>query len=153
MIHTKIDLETWIDDQTKRKLLTTTSEKLEQWLQQIPMSTLPKTFRDAITFFFLQGLGLRHIWIDSPYNIQNSKSDWKEEAAALPRSFCTVVQLDFQARKDLPRAQAHWECKNRDLHDLTTRGVGPIALVYRRICNPSYSGSSVLLCVFSWILQ
>jgi hypothetical protein len=47
---TRIDLETWIEDQIKRKLLTTTLEELEQRLQQIPMSTLPKTFRDAITF-------------------------------------------------------------------------------------------------------
>jgi len=145
----RIDLETWIEDhQIKRKLLTTTSEKLEQRLQQILMSTLSKTIRDAITLYS-QGLGLRYIWIDTPYNIQNSKSDWKEEAAALPKSFCTVVQLELQARKDQSRARAHWECSNHDLHDSTTRGVGPIALVCRRICNPSYSGSSVLLCVFS----
>jgi hypothetical protein len=65
----------------KRKPLTTTSETLEQRLQQIPMSTLPKTFRDAITF--TRGLGLRYIWIDSLCIIQNSKSDWKEEAARM----------------------------------------------------------------------
>jgi hypothetical protein len=48
---TRIDLETWIEDhQIKRKLLTTTSEKLEQLWQQILMPTLSKTIRDAITF-------------------------------------------------------------------------------------------------------
>jgi hypothetical protein len=115
------------------------------------MSTLSKTIRDAITFVQSRfGIAAYlEFWIDTPYNIQNSKSDWKEEAAALPKSFCTVVQLEMQARKDQSRAQAHWECSNHDLHDSATRGVGPIALVYRRIYNPSYSGSSVLLCVFS----
>jgi len=82
----RIDLETWMEDQKnlaeiKRKPLTTTSETLEQRLQQIPMSTLPKTFRDAITF--TRGLGSRYTWIDSLCIIQNSKSDWKEEAARM----------------------------------------------------------------------
>jgi hypothetical protein len=83
---TRIDLESWMEDQKnlaeiKRKPLTTTSETLEQRLQQIPMSTLPRTFRDAITL--TRGLGLRYIWIDSLCIIQNSKSDWKEEAARM----------------------------------------------------------------------
>lgn len=83
---TKIDLETWAEDQKKlakitRRPLTTTSDTLKQRLQQIPMSTLPKTFRDSITF--TRGLGLRYIWIDSLCIIQNSESDWKEEAARM----------------------------------------------------------------------
>jgi hypothetical protein len=79
---TRIDLETWMEDQKKlaeikRKPLTTTSETLEQRLQQIPMST----FQDAITF--TRGLGLKYVWIDSLCIIQNSKSDWEEEAARM----------------------------------------------------------------------
>jgi len=82
----RINLETWMEDQKnladiRRKPLTTTSETLEQRLQQIPMSTSPKTFRDAITF--TRGLGLRYTWIDSLCIVQNSKSDWKEEAARM----------------------------------------------------------------------
>ncbi|KAE9379674.1 HET-domain-containing protein, partial [Stipitochalara longipes BDJ] len=101
---TIIDLETWMEDQKslaeiKRKPLTTTTETLEQRLQQIPMSTLPKTFRDAITF--TRGLGLRYIWIDSLCIIQNSRSDWKEEAARMADIYKNAyVTIAAESSKD-----------------------------------------------------
>jgi hypothetical protein len=61
--------------------LTTLKENIEDRMENIPMSILPRTFRDAVKV--TRGLGLRFIWIDSLCIIQNSKSDWEKEAAQM----------------------------------------------------------------------
>ena len=61
--------------------LRTLTVNIEDRLKSIPMNILPRTFRDAVKV--TRGLGLRYIWIDSLCIIQDSKSDWEQEAAQM----------------------------------------------------------------------
>ena len=62
----------------------------------IPMATLPKTFRDAITV--TRALSIRYIWIDSLCIIQDDLKDWEQEAARMASiyegSFLTIAAVD-----------------------------------------------------------
>lgn len=73
--------------------LTTLTENIKDRMSSIPMKILPRTFRDAVKV--TRGLGLRYIWIDSLCIIQNSKSDWEQEAAQMAniykRSYVTIA--------------------------------------------------------------
>jgi hypothetical protein len=62
---------------TKRPLCTTKATFL-QHLAGIPVSSLPKTFRDAVAITRL--LHLRYLWIDSLCIIQDDRKDWSVEA-------------------------------------------------------------------------
>ena len=66
---------------TSLRPLTTLKENIEDRMKIIPMSILPRTFRDAVKV--TRGLGLRFLWIDSLCIIQDSKSDWEKEAAQM----------------------------------------------------------------------
>jgi hypothetical protein len=61
--------------------------------KRIPVSTLPQTFRDAIAI--TRRLGVRYIWIDSLCIIQDSETDWQEQAALMSSiystSFCNIA--------------------------------------------------------------
>jgi hypothetical protein len=67
--------------------------KLDLYLQDIPLETLPKTFNDAIRI--TRELGLRYIWIDSLCIIQDSPEDWEKEASLMhtvyKNAYCTVA--------------------------------------------------------------
>lgn len=62
---------------TKQPLCTLKATFL-QHLAGIPVSSLPKTFRDAVAITRL--LNLRYLWIDSLCIIQDDKNDWSMEA-------------------------------------------------------------------------
>lgn len=56
---------------------------------QITISELPKTFREAITV--VRSLDIEYIWIDSLCIIQDSKDDWAHEAALMHRVYTNAV--------------------------------------------------------------
>jgi hypothetical protein len=62
----------------KAPLITTTKATLSDREAGIPVSSLPKTFRDAITV--CRGLGIPYLWIDALCIIQDSEEDWVQEA-------------------------------------------------------------------------
>jgi hypothetical protein len=47
----------------------------------IPLSSLPKTFLDAIVV--TKALGLRYLWIDSLCIIQDDEDDWLAESKTM----------------------------------------------------------------------
>ena len=55
-----------------------TANNLAHWQQTISLSSMPNTFRDAVTV--TRKLGIRHLWIDSICILQDSKQDWEREA-------------------------------------------------------------------------
>jgi hypothetical protein len=59
--------------------ITTTIATLEERKQGIPMTSLPKTFRDAIVI--TRRLGIEYLWVDSLCILQDSTVDWAREAA------------------------------------------------------------------------
>lgn len=58
-----------------------TESNLQEWKQAIPLSTLPKTFLDAIKVCV--SLGFKYIWIDSLCIIQDSVDDWQAQSATM----------------------------------------------------------------------
>jgi len=50
-------------------------------LEGILISALPKTFRDAV--FVANQLGVKFLWIDSLCIMQDSLSDWEQEASLM----------------------------------------------------------------------
>lgn len=58
-----------------------THATMESFATALPMDVLPQTIVDAI--LWTRQLGERYIWIDSLCIIQDSKDDWRREAAAM----------------------------------------------------------------------
>jgi hypothetical protein len=50
-------------------------------LNEIPMTILPQTFRDAISI--TRRLGVQYLWIDSLCIIQDSEEDWERESSMM----------------------------------------------------------------------
>lgn len=58
-----------------------TKQNIESFLEQLPTTELPRTFRDA--FFVARRLGIRYIWIDSLCIVQDNPEDWLDEASQM----------------------------------------------------------------------
>lgn len=73
----------------------TTTETLQQNMDSIPWTKLPRTFQDAAKFTL--GLGIQYLWIDSICIIQNDERDWQQEAgkmyAVYKNAFLTLAPL------------------------------------------------------------
>jgi len=61
--------------------LTTTTHTLNEHYRAIPLTSMPKTFRDAV--IITRQLQIRRLWIDSLCIIQDSKEDWERESARM----------------------------------------------------------------------
>ena len=61
--------------------LTTTKATLKNRLQGIPLSSLPRTFQDAV--LITRQLGLQYLWIDSLCIIQDDTTDWEIESVKM----------------------------------------------------------------------
>jgi Heterokaryon incompatibility protein (HET) len=61
--------------------LTLTTDKLHSWQQGIPVTSMPKTFRDAVRI--TRELGAENLWIDSLCIIQDSREDWAKESGKM----------------------------------------------------------------------
>ncbi|KAF9456170.1 heterokaryon incompatibility protein-domain-containing protein [Collybia nuda] len=79
----------------KSSILQLTTKNLASLLSEIPLSSLPKTFQDAI--LITRRLGYRYIWIDSLCIIQDSREHWEQESAIMGdvygHSVCTIAAL------------------------------------------------------------
>lgn len=67
----------WGSSQT----LKTLSTNIERFQNEIPLRSLPATFRDAIELTV--SLGFDYIWIDSICIIQDSRVDWEEQSSLM----------------------------------------------------------------------
>jgi Heterokaryon incompatibility protein (HET) len=61
--------------------LSTTAATMTRFLETIPISALPQTFKDAVVV--ARRLGIRHLWIDSLCIVQDDEVDWFREAATM----------------------------------------------------------------------
>jgi hypothetical protein len=99
--------------------LTTTVSTLESRKSSVSMSSLPKTFRDAVTI--TRKLGKKYLWIDSLCIIQDSQADWGFEAGRMKdyyrNAYLTVSALSspnshhgiLNPRKPIPVAKLSQE--------------------------------------------
>ncbi|KAH6845644.1 heterokaryon incompatibility protein-domain-containing protein [Chaetomium sp. MPI-CAGE-AT-0009] len=62
----------------EKRPLCTTKATFSQHLAGIPVSSLPKTFYDAVAI--TRRLNLRYLWIDSLCIVQDDRNDWSMEA-------------------------------------------------------------------------
>ncbi len=73
-----------------------TSRNLAELTQAITVSSLSKTFQDAISV--TKSLGIRYLWIDALCIIQDSLEDWEHEAPQMSgiytQSYCNIAALD-----------------------------------------------------------
>ena len=58
--------------------MVTTSANLQGRMARIPMSSLPKTFQDAVTV--TRFLNVRYLWIDSFCILQDSREEWEMQS-------------------------------------------------------------------------
>lgn len=65
----------------KHPLIRTLSKNIDEHRREIPMESLPPTFREVISF--ARRLGIRFLWIDSLCIIQDDGEDWAREAAKM----------------------------------------------------------------------
>jgi hypothetical protein len=61
--------------------IVTTKENVESHCQVLKLSTLPRTFQDAV--IITRRLGHRYLWIDSLCIIQDSLEDWEAESSKM----------------------------------------------------------------------
>jgi hypothetical protein len=81
--------------------ITTTIATLEERTQGVPMTSLPKTFRDAIVI--TRRLGIEYLWIDSLCILQDSTDDWTHEAANMAAVYsgaAVVISADAAQNSD-----------------------------------------------------
>ncbi len=67
------------------QIVTTTRANLQVHKREIPLNSLPKTFRDAV--LLTRRLGIAYIWIDSLCIVQDDNNDWKVESAKMGRIY------------------------------------------------------------------
>ncbi|RGP78690.1 heterokaryon incompatibility [Fusarium longipes] len=65
----------------KSRCVTTTKANLANHKHDIPLSTLPRTIRDAV--LATRGLGIDYLWVDSLCIVQDDTDDWASEAARM----------------------------------------------------------------------
>jgi hypothetical protein len=63
------------------RILRLTGENISELHHDIPLSSLPKTFLEAIQI--TMELGFNYLWIDSLCIVQDSRDDWRNEAASM----------------------------------------------------------------------
>ncbi|KAI9744110.1 MAG: hypothetical protein M1818_002262 [Claussenomyces sp. TS43310] len=66
-------------------MIKTTRENLELRKSDIPWSTIPEAFQDAIRI--TRGLGCKYIWIDSLCIIQDDEQDWARESGKMAETY------------------------------------------------------------------
>lgn len=81
-----------------KEFLKLKQENLDSFISEIPIESLPKTFRDSL--FVARKLGLRYIWIDSICIIQDDPNDWLNEASQMhevyANSLCNICATGSQ---------------------------------------------------------
>jgi len=79
----------------KGNFLTLTAENSQELAEGIPMSCLPKTFRDAISV--CRWLKYQYLWIDSLCIQQDSREDWLAEAHSMTDVYSNAALTIFAA--------------------------------------------------------
>ena len=83
----------------KNHPLKTTRANLRPRLNGIPMSSLPKTFQDAVVK--TRALGFRYLWIDSLCIVQDDEDDWQRESQMMATIYeQAVITLAASAARD-----------------------------------------------------
>lgn len=83
------------------KPIKTTKENIARHKSGIPLTSLPKTFRDAVEI--CRRLRIDYLWIDSLCIVQDSEEDWEEEAGQMA-SIYACAELTIAAHSAVDSA-------------------------------------------------
>lgn len=87
----------WSVDPSFLKLLST---NLSTFQTSIPLTRLPKTFKDAVQV--TRRLGYRYLWVDALCIIQDSQQDWLQEALSMTKVYASsALNLAAAASDDV----------------------------------------------------
>ncbi|KAI8170235.1 hypothetical protein K4K49_000179 [Colletotrichum sp. SAR 10_70] len=139
-----------------------TSEESETNLKElvggVPLTTLPRTFQDAIKL--AASLGIHHLWIDSLCIIQDSKEDWEAEAARMASVYLgakvtiSATAADDSSTGTMPDSMLRYPTYVKP----TWTGFEDIPMLqkpFRIIDNTSFSRRVLLRTIFTrgWVYQ
>ncbi|KAF2667965.1 HET-domain-containing protein [Microthyrium microscopicum] len=126
--------------------LRTTRQTLADHSKGIPMSSLPKTFQDAV--IATRALGVRFLWIDSICIVQDDEVDWLKESEMMGTIYeHAIVTLAASAAKDsthglfverpyakikFPSIEVPFRVQTADTNDFDTLGTFSIGLDWRQ---------------------
>lgn len=79
----------WGEPDSTHKRLVTTRNTLAQFISEIPLHTLPLTFRQAVEV--TRAVGIQYLWIDSLCIVQDDMEDWERESASMVRQPISAV--------------------------------------------------------------
>lgn len=92
----------------KADIMSLTSKNISQLKKAIPVSSMPRTFQDAVCV--ARSLKMKYLWIDSLCIIQDSQEDWRRESSLMNKvyrhSFCNIAaaaSVDSQSGCFFPR--------------------------------------------------
>ncbi|VUC29064.1 unnamed protein product [Clonostachys rosea] len=109
----------------KNHPLKTTRQTLAQHLKAIPMSSMSKTFADAVTV--CRSLGIQFLWIDSLCIVQDDEDEWEKESKMMGTVYEHAVltlaasdAIDSTRGLFLERPYAHIKFPSVQLPLLTT---------------------------------
>ena len=78
----------------KQRITRLLKENKDDFEKEIPISTLPQTFRDAIEFARRLDRKVRYLWIDSLCIVQDNNDDWARESVQMyevyRNSYCNI---------------------------------------------------------------
>jgi len=75
---------------------TTTSANLARQQRGIPLQTLPRSFRDAVTI--TKAMGCRYLWVDALCILQDSSDDWDVESSRMHLVYRNALVTILAAR-------------------------------------------------------
>jgi hypothetical protein len=106
----------------KKRIITTTTDTLEERKTGIPFESLSKTFQDAVAM--TRRLGYRYLWIDSMCIIQDDSSDWQQESSKMARIY-TDAHVVISASASADGDGGCFSIRGQGLHRRTAHFQGP----------------------------
>ncbi|KAI8258562.1 hypothetical protein K4K56_007023 [Colletotrichum sp. SAR 10_98] len=133
-------------------------KNLKELVGGVPLTTLPRTFQDAIKL--AASLGIHHLWIDSLCIIQDSKEDWEAEAARMASVYLgakvtiSATAADDSSTGTMPDSMLRYPT----YVEPTWTGFEDIPMLqkpFRIIDNTSFSRRVLLRTIFTrgWVYQ
>jgi hypothetical protein len=137
------------------QLLKLVKDNEYQLQSQMPVATLPTTFKEAISACL--GLKYQYLWIDSLCIIQDSPEDWQEQAAEMNLVYGNAVLSLCMAGSSTP-SEASFQSRNIDLIlPLTLPATGrdgeeeALHMICRRLFEIDFSESPLIK--RGWVFQ
>lgn len=134
--------------------LRTLKANLRDHLRKIPMSSIPRTFSNAI--ILAQALGIGFLWIDSLCIIQDDPKDWQTEAAKMHTIYRGAVLAISATSSKSPNDGPDLSVAIPPAHHIYTGDGSPKRIIstrYPGLSNPMQTYQSLPILTRGWTFQ